>query len=77
MVYQIPKSIIKARYGQDACNVGDGGGFAPNVQDTSREGLVLLFDAIEKAGYAGKIKIEMDVVASEFLIKDGGYDLEL
>ncbi|KAK6123142.1 hypothetical protein DH2020_043138 [Rehmannia glutinosa] len=68
------KGIIKAKYGQDACNVGDEGGFAPNVQD-NREGLVLLIDAIEKAGYTGKIKIGMDVAASEFLSKDGKYDL--
>ncbi|KAL8159089.1 hypothetical protein V2J09_000626 [Rumex salicifolius] len=73
-VYHILKGIIKAKYGQDACNVGDEGGFAPNVQD-NREGLILLMDAIEKAGYTGKIKIGMDVAASEFYTKDGKYDL--
>ncbi|KAK6925190.1 Enolase, N-terminal [Dillenia turbinata] len=73
-VYHILKGIIKKKYGQDACNVGDEGGFAPSVQD-NREGLVLLMDAIEKAGYTGKIKIGMDVAASEFLTKDGKYDL--
>lgn len=55
-VYHILKDIIKKKYGQDACNVGDEGGFAPNVQD-NREGLVLLIDAIEKAGYTGKVAI--------------------
>lgn len=55
-VYHILKGIIKAKYGQDACNVGDEGGFAPNVQD-NREGLVLLMDAIEKAGYTGKVMV--------------------
>lgn len=74
-VYQVLKGIIKKKYGQDACNVGDEGGFAPNIQD-NREGLVLLLDAIEKAGYTGKVKIGMDVAASEFLTKDGRYDLE-
>lgn len=53
-VYHTLKGIIKSKYGQDACNVGDEGGFAPNVQD-NREGLVLLIDAIEKAGYTGKV----------------------
>jgi len=38
--------------------VGDEGGFAPNVQD-NREGLVLLIDAIEKAGYTGKVGSSM------------------
>ncbi|CAA0838676.1 Enolase 1- chloroplastic [Striga hermonthica] len=73
-IYHTLKGIIKSKYGQDACNVGDEGGFAPNVQD-NREGLVLLMDAIEKAGYTGKIKIGMDVAASEFLTKEGKYDL--
>jgi len=53
-VYHVLKGIIKSKYGQDACNVGDEGGFAPNVQD-NREGLILLMDAIEKAGYTGKV----------------------
>ncbi|RRT69779.1 hypothetical protein B296_00023403, partial [Ensete ventricosum] len=53
-MYHTLKGIIKAKYGQDACNVGDEGGFAPNIQD-NREGLVLLMDAIEKAGYTGKV----------------------
>ena len=30
-VYHNLKSVIKKKYGQDACNVGDEGGFAPNV----------------------------------------------
>ncbi|KAI6704409.1 hypothetical protein NL676_007371 [Syzygium grande] len=73
-VYHVLKGIIKAKYGQDACNVGDEGGFTPNVQD-NREELVLLMDAIEKAVYTGKIKIGMYVAASEFFLKDGRYDL--
>ena len=28
-VYHNLKSVIKAKYGQDACNVGDEGGFCP------------------------------------------------
>ncbi len=59
---------------QDACNVGDEGGFAPNIQ-ANDEGLKLLIEAIEQAGYTGKIKIGMDVAASEFC-KDKKYDLD-
>ncbi|OUM62947.1 hypothetical protein PIROE2DRAFT_20728 [Piromyces sp. E2] len=73
-VYHSLKSVIKAKYGQDACNVGDEGGFAPNIQD-NKEGLELLKEAIEKAGYTGKVKIGMDVASSEFY-KDGKYDLD-
>jgi len=73
-VYHALKSVIKAKYGQDACNVGDEGGFAPNIQD-NKEGLELLNEAIAKAGYTGKVKIGMDVASSEFY-KDGKYDLD-
>ncbi|KAG0284157.1 phosphopyruvate hydratase [Linnemannia gamsii] len=74
-VYHTLKSVIKKKYGQDATNVGDEGGFAPNIQDNA-EGLDLLVDAIEKAGYTGKVKIGMDVAASEFLTKENKYDLD-
>lgn len=73
-VYHNLKAVIKGKYGLDACNVGDEGGFAPNIQD-NLEGLELLRTAIEKAGYTGKIKIAMDSAASEFY-KEGKYDLD-
>lgn len=72
--YHHLKALIKDKYGQDATNVGDEGGFAPNIQ-SSRDGLDLLKAAIEKAGYAGKVKIGMDCAASEFF-SDGKYDLD-
>ena len=37
--------MIKGKYGMDATNVGDEGGFAPNIQD-NREGLELVMTAI-------------------------------
>ncbi|KAL4572489.1 hypothetical protein LXL04_019268 [Taraxacum kok-saghyz] len=64
-VYHNLKSVIKKKYGQDATNVGDEGGFAPNIQT-----------AIAKAGYTGKVVIGIDVVASEFYENKGKtYDL--
>jgi enolase len=36
-VYHNLKKVIKERYGQDATNVGDEGGFAPNIQE-NKEG---------------------------------------
>jgi enolase len=78
--YHHLKKVIKEKYGQDAVNVGDEGGFAPNIQD-NKEGLELLKQAIENAGYTGKVKIGMDVAASEFykpsenFSVDGKYDL--
>jgi enolase len=74
-VYHHLKSIIKKKYGQDACNVGDEGGFAPNI-GSNEEGLNLVNAAIEAAGYTGKVKVGMDVAASEFLVEGGKYDLD-
>jgi len=74
-VYHNLKSVIKKKYGQDATNVGDEGGFAPNIQE-NKEGLELLKTAIAKAGYTGKVVIGMDVAASEFYAEKGKtYDL--
>eukprot|EP00921_Rhytidocystis_pertsovi_P019650 GHVQ01031219.1.p1 GENE.GHVQ01031219.1~~GHVQ01031219.1.p1 ORF type:complete len:251 (+),score=41.77 GHVQ01031219.1:272-1024(+) len=53
-VYHSLKSVIKKKYGLDATNVGDEGGFAPNILD-NREGLDLLVDAIKAAGHEGKV----------------------
>jgi len=63
--YHWLKDVIKEKYGMDACNVGDEGGFAPDI-NSAEEGLELLKTAIQKAGYTGKIFIGMDVAASEF-----------
>ena len=73
-VYHSLKSVIKAKYGLDATNVGDEGGFAPNIQD-NREGLLLLMEAIQKSGHQSKVTIGMDVAASEFRTQDQKYDL--
>jgi enolase len=73
-VYHNLKGIINKKYGQDATNVGDEGGFAPDIL-SNKEGLDLVVAAINQAGYEGKVKIGMDVAATEFLLKDGNYDL--
>lgn len=75
-VYAALKSVIKRLYGLDATAVGDEGGFAPNIQDNG-EGVELLVAAIDKAGYTGRVKLGMDVAASEFYNKKGShYDLD-
>ena len=67
--YHSLKKIIKEKYGQDAVNVGDEGGFAPNI-NSAEAALDLLQEAIKKAGYEGKVRIGMDVAASEFYEAD-------
>ena len=74
-VYHHLKNVIHEQYGQNACNVGDEGGFAPDVVDTE-EALKVLKKAIERSGHAGKIHIGMDAAASEFYDeKSNKYDL--
>jgi enolase len=73
-VYQHLKKVIKKKYGQDAVNVGDEGGFAPPVAD-SNECLDVLKQAVELAGYTDKVQFAMDVAASEFYTEDQKYDL--
>ncbi|KAK9475243.1 Enolase, C-terminal TIM barrel domain-containing protein [Dipodascopsis tothii] len=73
-VYHILKKLTVKSYGQSAGNVGDEGGVAPDIQ-TPKEALDLITDAIEAAGYTGKVKIALDVASSEFY-KDGKYDLD-
>merc|ERR1712227_343339 len=74
--YHHLKTIIKKKFGQDATNVGDEGGFAPNIL-VNTDALDLIVDAIEVAGYKGKIGICMDPAASEFWNNDlKKYDLD-
>ncbi|EDO08355.1 putative enolase (2-phosphoglycerate dehydratase) [Babesia bovis T2Bo] len=68
-VYHNLKKVINAKYGQDATNVGDEGGFAPNIK-SAEEALDLLVESIKKAGFEGQVKIGMDVAASEFYVKE-------
>merc|ERR1719356_1508684 len=64
-VYHNLKAVIKKKYGQDACNVGDEGGFAPCVTEND-EALEVLIKAIEQSGHKDKVRIGTDVAASEF-----------
>ncbi|AAW42072.1 phosphopyruvate hydratase, putative [Cryptococcus deneoformans JEC21] len=72
--YHTLKKVITKKYGIDAANVGDEGGFAPNVSG-AEESLDLLTEAIKQAGYTGKVQIGLDVASSEFF-KEGKYDLD-
>ncbi|EXJ65216.1 enolase [Cladophialophora yegresii CBS 114405] len=75
-VYQKLKALAKKKYGQSAGNVGDEGGVAPDIQ-TAEEALDLISQAIEEAGYTGRMNIAMDVASSEFYKADEQkYDLD-
>lgn len=72
-IFHSLKSVLKSQGLNTA--VGDEGGFAPNLR-SNEEALVVIMEAIEKAGYtAGKdIHLALDCAASEFY-KDGKYVL--
>jgi len=75
-VYQKLKTLAKKKYGQSAGNVGDEGGVAPDIQ-TAEEALELITEAIDAAGYNGRMNIAMDVASSEFYKEDEKkYDLD-
>jgi len=71
--YHALKSVITAKFGPSATGIGDEGGFAPPISLPS-EALDLLVQAVDKAGYTGKIKFAMDPASSEFF-REGNYDL--
>lgn len=73
-IYQVLKQLLDDLGHSTA--VGDEGGFAPNLKN-NEEPLVIIMDAIKKAGYkpGEQIKLALDVAASE-LYKDGKYQLE-
>ncbi|CAH1423610.1 unnamed protein product [Lactuca virosa] len=72
--YHHLKVVITEKYGAQGCNVGEDGGFSPNVS-SFREGLDLVKEAINRTGYNGKIKIAIDVAATDFCIGTK-YDLD-
>jgi len=63
-VYHHLKAVIKKRYGIDAINVGDEGGFAPPISDPE-ECWKLIILALKLAGCEEKVQLGTDVAASE------------
>ena len=72
-VFHTLKSVLKNK--GMATSVGDEGGFAPNLSSNS-EGIEVILEAIDKAGYStDQIKICLDVASSEFY-DNGKYELK-
>ncbi len=55
-------------------SVGDEGGFAPHLTG-SEDAFDLLLQAIDSAGYTGRVKLAIDAAASEFF-QDGQYTID-
>ena len=73
-VFHTLKKVLKEK-GYNT-NVGDEGGFAPDLQ-SNEEGFKVIIEAIEKAGYipGEDVSIGIDVAASEFY-EDGKYNVD-
>ncbi|MCP3974340.1 MAG: phosphopyruvate hydratase, partial [bacterium] len=73
-VYQALKKVLAGK--GLTTNVGDEGGFAPNLA-ADRSALELLTDAVEAAGYqpGGEVSFALDVAATE-LHREGRYELD-
>lgn len=67
--YHMLKKMLVERFGASARLLGDEGGFVPPF-DTPQDRLDFMVDAIDKAGYSGKIAIALDPAASEFYYED-------
>ena len=65
-IYYSLKNILKEE--ELLSGIGDEGGFAPNLKN-DEEALEFINRAINKAGYQGKVKIALDVAASEMYDK--------
>ena len=75
-VYQTLKTLLVKKYGPSAINVGDEGGFAPNLSLTS-EAVDIIIEAIEEAGFlmGTDFVLGMDAAASEFY-EEGIYNID-
>jgi enolase len=77
-VYADLKKILKEKYGPQAINVGDEGGYAPPIEKV-RDALDILIQAIKAAGYDpwNQVVIALDVASTQFYREDKGvYVLE-
>ncbi len=73
-IYHELKIQLHKKLGKNTTNVGDEGGFAPPLS-RMEEPIELILKAARKLGYVKKIKIGLDVAASE-LYNKGRYKLE-
>ncbi|MCD6279222.1 phosphopyruvate hydratase [Candidatus Micrarchaeota archaeon] len=67
-IYHELGKMIKNKYGRQAINVGDEGGYAPNLSRTD-DALSLIANAVDEMGYSDKVKLAIDVAASSFYDK--------
>jgi len=65
------KKVIIAKYGSISSNIGDEGGFVPEITDPE-EPLKIIMETLGSLGLEDKVKLAMDVAASSFHSYDTG-----
>ncbi len=73
-IYQQLKNDLVKKYGKSAKNVGDEGGFAPNMKEV-KEAFEILVKAIEETGYSKKVFLAIDSAATSFY-ENGKYKID-
>jgi len=73
-IYQQLKSLLEEKYGHSSINVGDEGGFAPQLS-CPEDPFDLIMEAANELGYLRKIKLGIDAAANSFY-RNGYYVLE-
>src|SRR5438046_5477764 len=70
-VHHALKARLEAKYGKSAINVGDEGGFAPDIESVE-EALGQISDAVEEAGYSPgqNVVLGLDAAADSFYNED-------
>ncbi len=73
-VYHKLKEILEKKLGKFSVNIGDEGGFAPQLS-CNDEPFDCIMEAVEELGYFRKVKLAMDAAANSFYF-NGQYLLE-
>jgi len=74
-IYRKLEEILFKKYGKEGIQLGDEGGFAPPIK-FPEEAIELILEAAKNLGYENKIKIILDVAASQFF-KNGKYKMKI
>jgi len=64
-IYHTLGDQLAERYGPSARNVGDEGGYAPQIEGT-HDALDAIVDAVDRAGYGDRCDLTIDAAASSF-----------
>ncbi len=74
-VYHELGLLLEKRIGRTARNVGDEGGYAPNLSHTT-EALDIILDSVEELGYTDRVKLGLDAASSSFYKGEEGYEID-